>query len=343
MHIPDGYLGPQTYLAAYGVMAPLWAAALRRVKKTIRTRQVPLLAMGAAFSFLIMMFNIPIPGGTTGHAAGGVLVAILLGPWAAVVAVSLALAVQAFLFGDGGVTALGANCFNIAFVMPMVGWWVYKLIAGKSDVHSSRRIWAAAIGGYAGLNAAALFTSLLIGVQPLIAHDETGRALYCPYGLKVAVPVMMIEHLSLFGFVEALVTGLVVARLCKSDSELLRVGEPSHSMTRKMAWAIAILAVLVPLGLWLPEHFGAGGAWGEWGVSELAERVGFTPARMDRLASLWASPMPDYALPGQEGAPLAHLSLSYILSALIGVAVLSVLVWGMRAWLVGKTTAEKTT
>src|SRR5512146_3361879 len=114
MHIPDGYLSPQTYVPLSAVMVPYLALAARKVQSTIRARNVPLLAMGAAFSFVIMMFNIPIPGGTTGHAVGAVIVAILLGPWAASVAVSIALIIQALMFGDGGITAMGANCFNMA-------------------------------------------------------------------------------------------------------------------------------------------------------------------------------------------------------------------------------------
>ena len=221
MHIPDGYLGPQTYAAAYGIMAPLWAAASRIVSATLRSRQVPLLALGAAFSFVIMMFNVPIPGGTTGHAVGAVLVAVLLGPWAAVIAVSVALIVQALLFGDGGITAIGANCLNMALIMPFVGYGVYRLVAGRSDVRSPRRWIGAALGGYVGLNAAALATAVEFGIQPLIAHNAAGQPLYAPYPLSVAVPVMAAEHLLLFGFVEAAVTGMVVAYLQRSDPSLL--------------------------------------------------------------------------------------------------------------------------
>lgn len=343
MHIPDGYLGPQTYLTTYGVMAPLWAIALRKVKKTVNTRQVPLLALGAAFSFLIMMFNVPIPGGTTGHAVGGVLVAILLGPWAAVIAVSLALAVQAFLFGDGGITALGANCFNMAFLMPMVGWWSYRLLAGDSDANSKRRVMAAAIASYAGLVVAALSASIMFGLQPLIARDAAGHALYCPYGLNIAVPAMLAEHLLLFGLVEAAVTGLVVAYLRRSESVLLDAGVPMSPLGRRLSWAILVMALLTPIGLWLPERFGAGSAWGEWSTEEVAERVGFTPAHMDKLSSLWSSPMPDYALPGQEDASLSHLSLTYILSAFVGVSVLALLVWGLRFWLLRRNLSEART
>ena len=112
MHIPDGYLGPPTSGTLFAVMIPFWIAASRIAKRTLRAKQVPLLAIGAAFSFVIMMFNVPIPGGSTGHAVGGVLVAILLGPWAAMIAITVALVIQALLFGDGGITAIGANCFN---------------------------------------------------------------------------------------------------------------------------------------------------------------------------------------------------------------------------------------
>ncbi|MHB0912925.1 MAG: cobalt transporter CbiM [Armatimonadota bacterium] len=221
MHIPDGYLGPQTYTAAYAAALPFWVIASRKLNKTLRSRQVPLLALSAAFSFVIMMFNVPIPGGTTGHAVGAVLIAMLLGPWAACIAVSIALIVQAFIFGDGGITAIGANCFNMAVIMPFVGYGVYRLIAGRTDILSRRRWIGAAAGGYVGLNAAALAAGIEFGIQPALAHDASGLALYAPYSLSVAVPAMTLEHLLLFGIVEAVVTGLVVTYIQKTDSSLL--------------------------------------------------------------------------------------------------------------------------
>jgi cobalt/nickel transport system permease protein len=124
MHIPDGYLGPVTCGFFYAVMIPVWILASRIVKKSLKVTQVPLLAIGAAFTFVIMMFNVPIPGGTTGHAVGGVLVAILLGPWAACIAVTVALVMQALLYGDGGITTIGANCFNMAFVLVFAGYYM---------------------------------------------------------------------------------------------------------------------------------------------------------------------------------------------------------------------------
>lgn len=220
MHIPDGYLGPATSGVFYAVMVPLWVAASRIVKRTLKAKQVPLLAIGAAFSFVIMMFNVPIPGGSTGHAVGGVLVAILLGPWAAMIAITVALVIQALLFGDGGITAIGANCFNMAVVLPFVGYGVYRLLGGAT-VNSSRRVVAAFVAGYVGINVAAFLAGVEFGLQPHLCHTVSGQSLYCPYGLKIAVPAMAGEHLLVFGWVEAIVTALVVKYLQKQTPELL--------------------------------------------------------------------------------------------------------------------------
>jgi cobalt/nickel transport system permease protein len=224
MHIPDGYLGPQTYVPLYGASAAFWAVALRKVKKQRTVKQVPYLSMAAAFSFLIMMFNVPIPGGTSGHAVGGTLVAILVGPWAACLAVSLAIVVQALLFGDGGLTALGANCFNMAFALPFLGYGVYRAISVNADPGSSRHWLGAGIGAYLGINLSALLTGLELGIQPILHHLPNGQALYCPYPLKIAVPAMLGSHLLLFGWVEAILTGLVMAYLQKADPGLFKKG-----------------------------------------------------------------------------------------------------------------------
>ncbi len=155
MHIPDGYLGPLTFIVLYAIMIPIWLYAGYWVQKSLRTRQVPYLALGAAFSFVIMMFNVPVPGGSSGHAVGSALVAIILGPWAAVVTTTCALLIQCLIFGDGGITAFGANCFNMGVVIPFVAYYTYKLISRKSPIASNLRIAAAAIGAYIGLSVAA--------------------------------------------------------------------------------------------------------------------------------------------------------------------------------------------
>jgi len=218
MHIPDGYLGPQTYVPLYGVSIGFWAVALKKIKKELSAKQVPYLSMAAAFSFLIMMFNVPIPGGTTGHAVGGAIIAILLGPWTAVIAVSVALIIQAIVFGDGGITAIGANCFNMAIVLPFVSYWVFKLINGESR-NGARMYSAAFLSGYIGLVVAATLTGIEFGIQPMIATAADGTPLYAPYPLAIAVPAMAVEHLILFGLVEGMVTALLVKSFVKNDAE----------------------------------------------------------------------------------------------------------------------------
>jgi len=221
MHIPDGYLGPATCGFFYVAMLPIWTLASRIVKKTLAAQQVPMLAISAAFSFVVMLFNVPIPGGSSGHAVGGVLAAILLGPWAACIAITVALVIQALLFGDGGITAIGANCFNMAFAMPFAGYYVYKIISYHAPLDSCRRVLAAGIAGYIGINAAAFLTGVEFGLQPLLSHTVNGQALYCPYGLKAAVPVMAGGHLLVFGWIEAIVTASVIKYLQKHSPELL--------------------------------------------------------------------------------------------------------------------------
>lgn len=347
MHIPDGYLSPQTYAPAYGIMLPLWWRASANLRKTLRNRQVPTLALGAAFSFVIMMFNVPIPGGSTGHAVGGVLVAILLGPWAAVVAVTLALVIQALMFGDGGVTALGANCLNMAVLMPFSGWAVYRLIARGAGADSRRHWIGAATGGYVGINVAALSTGLMFGIQPLIAHDAAGHALYCPFGLKVAIAAMCGTHLLLFGFVEAAVTGLVIAYLQRVEPSLLpaqKLSPPYQGGVggglRRIAIMVAVLVTLSPLGLYLPARFGAGTAWGEWSAEEIAKLAGYVPAGLRHEA--WKAPMPDYSLPGRESAPPATQAVFYVLAGLAGVAIIVLIAYAMNKLFWRKTVETDT-
>jgi len=217
MHIPDGYLGPPTYLASLAACVPLWGLAARKVKAGLASRRAPLLAISAAFSFVVMMFNVPLPGATTGHAVGGVLIAIAVGPWGASLAISIALVIQALLFGDGGITAIGANCLNIAFVMPFAGYAVYRWLARRFPSAKGQAI-AAGIAGWIGLTAASFTTALMFGIQPLLHTTSDGRALYAPYPLSITVPAMVLEHLLLFGVVEALLTGLVVYHLQGSRS-----------------------------------------------------------------------------------------------------------------------------
>jgi cobalt/nickel transport system permease protein len=221
LHIPDGYLGPYTYITLYLVMIPIWLYAGHKMRRELRSRQVPLLAFSAAFAFVIMMFNVPVPGGSTGHAVGGAIIGIVLGPWAAVISISVTLVLQALIFGDGGITTIGANCFNMAVVIPFAAYYSYRLISGTSDLNSSRRLIAAAIAGYLSLSLAAGVTGFELGLQPILEHDANGTPLYMPYGLNVTIPAMLLENMLFFGFVEALVTALIFAYVRRTDPSLL--------------------------------------------------------------------------------------------------------------------------
>jgi len=213
-------------------MIPIWYYASKKLSTELRSKQVPLLALAAAFSFVIMMFNVPIPGGSTGHAVGGAIIGIVLGPWAAVIAISVALVLQALMFGDGGITAIAANCFNMAVVMPFVAYYAYKLLSGNTEITSSRRVIAAAIAGWFSLTLGAFCTGFEFGIQPILNHTPEGVPLYMPYPLSVTVPAMVLDHALGFSILEALITALIFAYIQRTDTTIL-YGEESRSSMRK--------------------------------------------------------------------------------------------------------------
>ena len=112
-----------------------------------------------------------------------------MGPYAACIAVSVALMIQALFFGDGGILAFGANCFNMAFVLPFVGYFVYKFIKDRVSGTKGEYI-GAGVGSYFGINVAALCAGIEFGLQPLLFTNAAGQALFCPYPLSVSIPAM---------------------------------------------------------------------------------------------------------------------------------------------------------
>ena len=338
MHIPDGYLSPQTCAAAYAVAVPFWAIASRRVSAVVKTRDVPMLAMFAAVSFMVMMFNVPIPDGTTAHAVGAVVIAILLGPWAAVIAVSVALLFQALLFGDGGVLTFGANVVNMAVLMPFVGLAVYRLVAGRAPLTSRRRVVAAGLGGYVGISAAGLGTAVMLGLQPLLFHTADGQPLYAPYPLSLTIPAMALAHLTLAGAAEAILTVGVFAYLARAEPRRLLANHPGVPLTAddaapaparllapgRVALAfMAALVVLAPLGLLAP-----GGAFGEDDPADLdlgGLGLQAIPEGLARYYGFWQRTLlGDYGLPGGD-----HPVLAYWLSAVVGIAAIGLAVYAL--------------
>ena len=340
MHIPDGYLSPSTCATLYACAVSGWYAALKRIKKLLATRAIPLISVFAAFSFVVMMFNVPLPGGTTGHAIGVGVAVIVLGPWGSMLAISIALTIQAMFFGDGGITTLGANCFNMAIVGSFTAYGMYRMIAAKSQLNSRRRVFAGAVAGYVAVNAAALVTAIEFGIQPTLFHDASGTPLYAPYPLHVAIPAMMIGHLTLAGLAEAVISAGMVSYLQQADLGLLRgvsglaqspapliAGTSAERFPERVWWAVALLMLCTPLGI-----LAAGTAWGEWSSSDwmnshtreqIAAASGnhapptSVPVGMEKLSTLWTAPFPGYA-PRFIKSP----GFGYLLSAMFGVGVL---------------------
>lgn len=307
MHIPDNYLSPSTCAVMGSAMLPIWAVAVSKVKKMVSAKQIPLLGISAAFSFLVMMLNIPLPGGTTGHAVGSVLIAILLGPSAACLSVSVALLIQALFFGDGGILAFGANCFNMAFIMPYTGYMIFTLLSRLVKSDKSKYI-IIFISAYAALNIAAFFAAVEFGIQPLLFKDAAGLPLYSPYGLSIAIPAMTIPHLLVAGVAEGLITAGVFAFVAKTSPGII---ENREDRTYPLYLLLLAMIVITPIGLLAP-----GTAWSEWGAEEIGALVNFIPQGM-RDGFSFKIMMPDYTFP-----IIKNETTGYVISAIIGSAIL---------------------
>jgi cobalt/nickel transport system permease protein len=332
MHIPDGYLSPGTCAVLFAGAVPFWRTALQRVKKSLHTRLVPMISLFSAFCFLIMMFNLPLPGGTTGHAIGIGLATVVLGPWAGMLSVSVALVIQALFFGDGGITAIGANCFNMAIAGSLVTYVCYRAMAWRAALTSVRRVAAAGLASYIGINVAALLAAEEFGIQPLLFRDAAGTPLYCPYPLSVSIPAMMIGHLTVAGMAELIVSAGAVALLQRSDPGLLlstagirseRELRHATGQARSLWAALCMLLILTPLGI-----LAVGTAWGEWVSSDFsnpaireqvagASRQQAPPARapegLEQISQIWTAPFSHYAPPYIRNA-----AFGYFLSAMFG-------------------------
>lgn len=209
MHIPDGYLSPITCIATYAVTLPLWIIAFKKLKEQLDETTLPLIASLSALSFIIMMFNIPIPGGTSGHAVGAALIAILFGPWIASLCVSLVLLIQALVFGDGGMTTFAANALAMGFMASFTAHYIYTKIETKT--------YAPFLSGWVGIVASSLVVAILLGIQPLIATTLTGEPLYFPFGLSLSIPAVVGSHILFFGIVEGIFTGLAYRYIVKNQ------------------------------------------------------------------------------------------------------------------------------
>ena len=213
MHIPDGFLAAR-------VWAPLWVVAggglwycIRRVDAELKDKAVPLMGVMSAFIFAAQMLNFPVAGGTSGHLLGGVLAAVLLGPWAGAVIISIVLAVQCLVFQDGGITTLGANIVNMALIGAGFSYAIYALARSALRISVKRRldpiIAAVAVASWCSVvlaSAACAVELALSGTSPL----------------KVVLPAMIAVH-SLIGVGEAIITCSIVACIVRVRPDLIYV------------------------------------------------------------------------------------------------------------------------
>ncbi|MHA1594861.1 MAG: energy-coupling factor ABC transporter permease, partial [Candidatus Baldrarchaeia archaeon] len=175
-------------------------------------RHIPLFAVLTAAVFAAQMINWPVgPGGTTAHLVGGALLAIFLGPFGGLIAMTVILVIQAFFFGDGGITALGANVWNMGVVDCFVGYYLFKIISKSLGDTPRAKTIGAFVGGWIGITLAAFFCGLQIGISTVF-----------PYEISVSIPVMTLYH-CLLGLIEGLITALVITYVLKVRPDLLEL------------------------------------------------------------------------------------------------------------------------
>ncbi len=214
MHVPDGFLDAPTSLATGVVAATAVAVSLRAARRELDDRTAPMAGLVATFVFAAQMINFPVGAGTSGHLMGGALAAVLVGPWTAVLCLSVVLVVQALLMADGGITAIGTNISLIGIVTVAVGWGVFVLLRKVLPARISIVAPAAAAGALLSVPVAALVFTGLFAIG--------GNA---PVDLTALTATMLGWH-TLIGIGEAAVTGLVVASVVAARPDLVHGARP---------------------------------------------------------------------------------------------------------------------
>ncbi|HJR38821.1 MAG TPA: energy-coupling factor ABC transporter permease [Nocardioidaceae bacterium] len=209
MHVPDGFLDATTSLATGAVAVAGVGLALRGARKELDDRTAPMAGLVATFVFSTQMLNFPVAGGTSGHLLGGALAAILVGPWTAVLCVSVVLIVQALLFADGGITALGTNISLMAIVGVLAGWLVFRAVQAVLPKKLALVAPVASIAAFVSVPVTALAFVGLYGVG--------GTA---PIALDTLLTAMLGWH-TLIGIGEAVITGLVVGSVIAVRPDLV--------------------------------------------------------------------------------------------------------------------------
>jgi cobalt/nickel transport system permease protein len=280
MHIPDGFIDGKTAATTAALSAMGVGFALRQVKRKLARRRVPLLGLAAAFLFAAQMINFPVYGGTSGHLVGGVLVAALLGPSAAIVVLTTVLIVQCFLFADGGVLALGANIFNMAIVGAAGGYGIYKLVS--SVLPGARgRVAAVAFAGWCSAVLAAIFCA---------GQLAWSRTVSWP----VAFTAMAGVHM-LIGLGEGLISALVFVAIQRIRPDL--VGDMAETEQPRLWNEFARYGLLATVGVALfVAPFAC--SWPD-GLERVAARLGFEDKA---TRPMLVAPAVGYRVPGVHWA-----------------------------------------
>jgi cobalt/nickel transport system permease protein len=322
MHIPDGFLSAPVAIACAALSTVAVGAAASRSRALPGSRAIALTGVTAAFVFSAQMLNFPVAGGTSGHLVGGVLAAVLLGPSAAVIAMTSVLAMQCFVFGDGGLLALGANVLNMAVVHPIVGFAVYSAIVGagssRAPAGNARRVAGLAFASWVATVVAAVTCAGELALSGVVAPH-------------VVLPAMLTIHLAI-GAGEALIAALVLATLLRLRPALVTARRPPalpvsslpplsspSSLPRRSAPIVAMgLTVSLALAVFV-SPFAC--KWPD-GLERVAERIGLEPSR------LTIAPLEGYVFPGLGG----HFSTTSLAGAL-GTLLAFGLSCALGAWL----------
>ena len=291
MHIPDGFLSATVSIVLWLISIVVVGYALRRVGQELGERQVPLMGILAAAIFAGQMLNFAVAGGTSGHLMGAAIATILLGPWAAILVMTCVVGIQALIFQDGGLLALGANIFNMGVIGVAVSYFTYRTvqkIAGDKP-------WGIFLGGFAA-------AWLSIEIAALGAALELALSGTSP--ANIAVPAMGGIH-ALIGIGEGLITLGALAFLYATRRDLLKIGAPQPT-GGGLVWIVGLglallLAIASPLASAHPDGL-------EW----VAEQQGFLEAAQGPLYEI----IPDYVFPGVSNEALATI-LAGILGTLI--------------------------
>lgn len=208
MHIPDGFLSPNTWVPAWIVSAGALSWCIKKASRALKDRMVPLMGVVSAFIFAAQMLNFPVIGGTSGHLLGGILAVVLVGPFAGAIVISVVLIIQCLIFQDGGLTVLGANIFNMAFVGTIGGYVIYSIIRRMTGAGKNKGIMIAAA-------VASWFSVVLASTACAI---ELAISTTSPF--RVVLPAMVGVH-SLIGIGEAVITCLVIGFILKVRPDLI--------------------------------------------------------------------------------------------------------------------------